>query len=220
VWNDRWGNDALCKHGSFYTCDDRYQPNDLQPIKWENCFTVDKTSWGFNRNSTQYYSTKELVQTLVATVALNGNFLLNVGPAADGTIPAIFVDRLQGMGQWLQVNGEAIYGTRPWSVAQKVNDTVYYTTKGSTLYAITTKWFNQLVLPDPIPGPKTRIRMLGIEQNLDWFLSNTTNHLVVNVPSLTPDIIPCQHSWAFVLEQLENVDGISKSTLRGMTTTL
>jgi alpha-L-fucosidase len=100
VWNDRWGKDTLCKHGGFLTCTDRYSPNQLQPRKWENAFTIDTSSWGFNRNSTidNYMTVQELVHTLIQVVALNGNVLINVGPNADGTISPIFIDRLLGMG--------------------------------------------------------------------------------------------------------------------------
>jgi alpha-L-fucosidase len=48
VWNDRWGNDAVCRHGSFLTCNDGYRPDSLVSKKWESCNTVDRTSWGLN----------------------------------------------------------------------------------------------------------------------------------------------------------------------------
>jgi len=104
VWNDRWGTDANCQHGAFLTCSDRYRPGKMTTKKWENCFTIDMTSWALNRNSTysQYMSVKEIVHLLIETVAFNGNVLLNVGPAADGTIHPIFVDRLLGIGTSLK----------------------------------------------------------------------------------------------------------------------
>ena len=121
VWNDRWGRDAGCKHGSFLTCQDRYLPNQTVLHKWENCLTLDKTSWGWNRraNYANYMTTKELVDQTVETVARNGNILINVGPAADGTISPMFVDRLLSLGSWLQVNGQAIYGSRYWKVCDQ-----------------------------------------------------------------------------------------------------
>ena len=56
------------------------------------------------------------------TVALGGNYLLNVGPTPDGMIPALFEERLRGVGAWLEVNGEAVYGSSPWRV-QRQNKT-------------------------------------------------------------------------------------------------
>lgn len=64
-----------------------------------------------------------LSQDLVRTVALGGNYLLNVGPTPDGMIPAVFEERLRGVGAWLEINGEAIYASTPWRV-QRENTTV------------------------------------------------------------------------------------------------
>lgn len=73
----------------------------MVPRKWENAFTIDRTSWGFNRNATidKYYTVKELVHIIIETVAYNGNALMNIGPGADGTISPIFLDRLVGIGK-------------------------------------------------------------------------------------------------------------------------
>lgn len=53
---------------------------------------------------------------MVYVVALGGNYLLNIGPTADGMIVPVFEERLRGLGAWLEVNGEAIYGSNPWRV--------------------------------------------------------------------------------------------------------
>ena len=68
-------------------------------------------TWGFNKHDDRWKSTKVLIHTLIDAVSKGGNLLLNVGPDAEGTVPLESVDRLQAMGRWLQVNGEAIYGT-------------------------------------------------------------------------------------------------------------
>ncbi|XP_075453268.1 plasma alpha-L-fucosidase isoform X2 [Ascaphus truei] len=116
VTNDRWGTGCICKHGGFYTCTDRYNPGHLLPHKWENCMTIDKSSWGYRRNAliSELLTIEQLVQELVETVSCGGNLLLNIGPTSDGRIPVIFEERLKQMGQWLQINGEAIYSTKPW----------------------------------------------------------------------------------------------------------
>ncbi|XP_004702193.1 plasma alpha-L-fucosidase [Echinops telfairi] len=123
VTNDRWGDGTICKHGGYYTCSDRYNPEHILQHKWENCMTIDKVSWGYRRNAgiLDYITIEELVKLLVETVSCGGNLLMNIGPTEDGTISPIFEERLRQMGAWLNVNGEAIYGTHPWKSS---NDTV------------------------------------------------------------------------------------------------
>lgn len=145
VVNDRWGTDVACKHGGFYTCDDRYNPGTyirrlksnicvahlncsyylgkLLPHKWENCLTIDKMSWGYRRNArlSDFLSTHELIKELASTVSCGGNMLLNVGPTHDGRIAPIFEERLRQIGSWLEINGEAIYASKPWTYQ---NDTL------------------------------------------------------------------------------------------------
>ena len=89
----------------------------LLPHKWENCLTIDKNSWGYRRNArlSDFLSTHELIKELSSTVSCGGNMLLNVGPTHDGLIAPIFEERLRQMGDWLKINGEAIYSTLPWT---------------------------------------------------------------------------------------------------------
>ena len=106
----------MCRHGDFYTCDDRYSPGHLLPHKWESCITVDRQSWGYRREMAlaDILSPEELVANLVEIVSCGGNMLLNVGPTSEGRIVPIFEERLRQMGCWLDLNGEAIFDTQPW----------------------------------------------------------------------------------------------------------
>jgi alpha-L-fucosidase len=79
---------------------------------WETCMTINDT-WGFKSTDQNFKSNQTLIRNLVDIASKGGNYLLNVGPTADGLIPQPEIDRLAAMGQWLKVNGEAIYATGP-----------------------------------------------------------------------------------------------------------
>ena len=75
-------------------------------------------SWDRSENNLdRFFSARELLWTLISTTAWNGTLIMNIGPTADGLIPPIFLDRLSRVGDWLRINGQAIYGTRPWTAA-------------------------------------------------------------------------------------------------------
>ncbi|MGJ8680556.1 alpha-L-fucosidase, partial [Paraglaciecola sp.] len=112
VVNDRWGKKTRHKHGGYYTTEyGAGLPDSDHP--WEESRGLGY-SYGFNRaeNIDHYSSGQQLVLTLADTVSRGGNLLLNIGPTADGRIPAIMQDRLAFVGNWLKYNGEAIYGSK------------------------------------------------------------------------------------------------------------
>jgi alpha-L-fucosidase len=222
VWNDRWGDDTNCKHGSFYNCQDRYLPNETMGHYFENAMTLDKNSWGWNRrsNAEDYLTTKEVIDTLVATISRNGNLLVNVGPAADGTLSPIMVDRLLGMGTWLKVNGEGVYGTRHWNVCSEDWDgSVFYTRTKDVLYAHLTNWpvGNSFFLSCPEQTSSTVAHMLGLESEEHTIevlpaspttvRSSSAAGLTIQLPALTPDLIPCEHVWVIAFSSIGNLDG-------------
>lgn len=104
---------------------------DVSALPLETCETMND-SWGFNITDKRYKSVKSLLQYLVKAAGYNANFLLNVGPMADGTIQPEFTDTLKALGRWMQANGETIYGTRgnvippkDWGVVTRKDKTVY-----------------------------------------------------------------------------------------------
>lgn len=152
----------------------------------------------------------EIVHELIFVVAFGGNMLLNMGPGADGTIHPIFVDRLRGVGDWLRVNGEAVYQTNVWKVCQNETNLVYYTRREHSLFAHLIAWpqDNEIYLSCPVPTKTTKIRMLGWNKTfLEFDLADNSvfNGINVKLPTLTPNLVPCQHAWVLELTNLGNL---------------
>ena len=204
--NDRWGKETRSAHGGYFTTEygQIHLGADLtlaENRKWEECRGIG-ASFGFNRNERleDYKSAKELIHLLVETVSNGGNLLLDIGPAADGTIPVIMEERLLQIGDWLKVNGEAIYGTKQWRVSSEGD--VCYTAKDGALYAIVKRWPGQeLVLSAPKPSPNATVEMLGMPGPLKWGARDGT--MVIIVPQIAPDELPCEHAYVFKLTGVE-----------------
>ena len=109
----------------------------------EVCMTINDT-WGYKAKDQDWKTTGQLLHALTDTAGKGGNLLLNVGPTAEGEIPAATVERLQAMGRWMKVNGEAIYATDsgpfprplPWGRATQKHDA----DGGTTLYLHVWNW--------------------------------------------------------------------------------
>ncbi|MBI3960686.1 MAG: alpha-L-fucosidase [Chloroflexi bacterium] len=101
--------------GDYASAGDNRIPGELTDLDWETPATINDT-WGFKVNDHNWKSSTELIQKLVDIVSKGGNYLLNVGPTAEGVIPQPSVERLQEMGRWMAANGESVYGTKPGPV--------------------------------------------------------------------------------------------------------
>jgi len=205
VVNDRWGKETRGKHGGIYTTEyDLIHDQDAAGQKiahpWEECRGIGG-SFGYNRNENlNHYETSEsLVHILIDKVARGGNLLLNIGPTADGRIPVIMQQRLKDMGDWLTVNGEAIYGTRDWAKAPAIGKetSVFYTAKGNDLYAIVTKWQDKPIEINAVNKP-SGVSMLGFNGKVKYTASG--NKLVITPPTVSPATTPCQYAWVFKIK--------------------
>ncbi len=114
IVNDRWGSGVRFNHAGIYTPE--YQPDlDFEDHDWEESRGMGY-SYGYNReeDAWDYNTTQSLVIALIDKVSRGGNFLLDIGPDEHGKIPPIMQERLLEIGEWLRINGEAIYDTRRW----------------------------------------------------------------------------------------------------------
>ncbi len=139
-------------------------------LDWESCMTMNDT-WGFKQSDHNWKSTKELVHNLIDVTAKGGNYLLNVGPTAEGLIPAPSVERLKQIGIWLNVNGEAIYETEKLQHNYKQGEHIFFTKqKGSHVYftIILEKPKERLILKNLKPKDNSTIKLLGFDEPLKW----------------------------------------------------
>ncbi len=181
-----------------YLTPEQEVPEKALPYIWETCMTM-ATQWSYKPDD-KYKSTRDLIHLLVNIVAKGGNFLLNVGPDADGHLPAPALERMEQIGRWIQVNGAAIYGTRPvppYKVGQ-----VCLTRKGTKLYAICLAEEGQMGPPErirvaPIKAAKS-VKMLGVRDAAEW--KDTPEGLSILLPQSIRQSPPCEHAWTFEIE--------------------
>jgi len=124
--------------GDFGTPEQQIPATGLPGVDWESCMTMNDT-WGFKKNDQHWKSTETLVRNLVDIASKGGNYLLNVGPKPDGTFPEPIVERLAGIGKWMAVNGESIYGTGA-SPFTNLDQSMRVTTKPGTVYLHVFEW--------------------------------------------------------------------------------
>lgn len=144
-----------------FECPEQKVPDVPLDRLWENCQTMNN-SWGYSENDRDYKSTKTLIQELVKVVSRDGNFLLNIGPKGDGTVPEQTAESLKAIGKWMSIYGESIYGTTrsPYKTEPEWG---FYTRKEGKLYAHVFNWPQNKELT--IPALKNTIEKIFLMDN-------------------------------------------------------
>lgn len=228
VVNDRWGKDSRHKHGGYWTTE--YTPG-MSGIDhpWEESRGMG-FSYGYNRaeRAEHYHSSRELLLMLVDIVSRGGNLLLDIGPDGDGTIPVVMEERLLQMGEWMKLNGEAIYGTKPWKTSRQWSagevEKVDYNKEYSTQYDLmkligrptggkatieaffTTKGSSVYAIVPRWPGREFTLKdmtaksvsLLGTAATLKTRAAK--GGVTVSLPEL-PDELRAQPMWVLKIEQ-------------------
>ena len=219
----RWGREVVLQYkdklpdGVAVYDVERGKLDAIRPAYWQTDTAVSYKSWSYIEND-EFKSAATLIHDLVDIVSKNGNLLLNVGPRADGVIPAEVAGLLRAVGAWLRVNGEAVYGTRHWerygegptgvgSGHMTERDNVPFTAADmrftrtdDALFVILMGWPGRQatvrsLTPDRWPPARIgAVSMLGLEGQLAWRQSD--QGLAVDLPPQRPD---CEHAYVLKL---------------------
>lgn len=194
---------------------ERARMSDKKDFPWLTDDSMDWGSWCHVMDP-DYKSTNRMIDFLVDVVSKNGGVLLNVTPTAEGEIPQPVQDRLLEIGEWFKINGEAIYGTRPFKIygegpqkiveghlserqnTEAVAEDIRFTTKGDVLYAFALDWPKDKMVIHSL-GKNTgnldkqinRIRVLGSDEELTW--KHEEDQLAIDLPAEKPGA----HAFAF-----------------------
>jgi alpha-L-fucosidase len=209
VPNDRWGKETRGRKGGNFTTEygiiDVYLGTErrIEDVEldrpFEECRGIGG-SFGINKEEgcENYLSVKELLKTLCSLVSKGGNFLLNIGPDADGTIPPLMEERLLGMGKWLEVNGEAIYDSEVYVKTKE--EGLYYTKNGNNIYAITEIFPSKKQTFAEIPfSNNLKVSLLGSDAKVEIFNDDGKLSLKADIDS--PVDIDSQYLYTYKISK-------------------
>jgi alpha-L-fucosidase len=175
--------------GDYGTPEQEIPANGLPGTDWESCMTMND-HWGYNKNDQHWKSAAEMIRMLIDIASKGGNYLLNVGPTAEGLIPAPSVERLAEIGKWMKINGESIYGTtaNPFPKAPAWGR---ITQKPGKLYLHVFDWPKNGKLMMPAIGKRkiTAAYLLADQELTPLPATSSQNGVEIEVPAKAPDAV-------------------------------
>lgn len=170
--------------GDYATAQDNAIPNELlAELDWETPATINDT-WGYKTDDHNWKSSETLIRNLVDIVSKGGNYLLNIGPDAEGNVPDPSVERLTEIGQWMEKHGDAIYGTQPGPI-QGV-DWCRTTIKDNIIYLHIFKWNDEGKFVLPLEGIKS-VYWLDSSISQDLSVTPRDNSVLIQGPLTMPE---------------------------------
>jgi alpha-L-fucosidase len=192
-------NRGIGAYGDYYT-PERTVPGNPMPGLWKVIYPCGQA---FSYLPNDIYKPAEwILETLIGTTAKGGNFEVGFGPMPNGTWPHETVERLEYVGDWLKVNGEAIYNTRPRKIIRE-GDNVWFTQSKDNrhLYAISMAWpGDTFVLRSVRTLEGSRVTMLGVKQPLTW--RQTGRGVIIEIPRQVAENKPCKQAFVFKIESV------------------
>jgi alpha-L-fucosidase len=176
-------NDRTGLFGDFSTAEEAFGHPSKPGRRWERCMTMND-HWGYDSSAQRYKSPGQIVQLLVRTVAADGNLLLNVGPKASAIINPASAANLRGAGEWLELNGESIYGAGRFSSIYY--DNVYATAKDNKVYIHIFDWQPGSLCDLPYLGIENAERVYFLESGKPITLSRTPMGLRLRTRNTNP----------------------------------
>lgn len=193
-------NRGIGNYGDYYT-PERYVPGNPSntDMPWMVIYPLGR-SFSYEGNPKKHKGTRWIVTNLIDSCAKGGAFMVGIGPDETGWFHPEAVKEMLETGEWLKVNGEAIYNTRMWEHWKEGSRVRFTRSKdASRVYALLLKWpgeeFRSKVL---VPSPGSEVHMLGVNEPLPWRMDN--GKLVVEFPQAIQDNRPCEYAWVLSFE--------------------